>query len=171
MNPNKTSKYISYLIAFALLVGAIASCKKNSSPASYTTNKAALLAAIDSLTTVYNSTVDGTKPGDYAPGARAALDSVIALATEVSTSTAYTQQQINNALNNLLAAGTTFTSQLIQQVSSANLMGYWEFNGNGLMARRIASINDLPIREEDRKYFWPLGRRPDDHPGLSELGL
>jgi nuclear transport factor 2 (NTF2) superfamily protein len=47
----------------------------------------------------------------------------------------------------------------------------WEFNGNGLMARRIASINDLPIREEDRKYSWPLGRRPDDHPGLSELGL
>jgi nuclear transport factor 2 (NTF2) superfamily protein len=47
----------------------------------------------------------------------------------------------------------------------------WEFNGHGLMARRIASINDLPIREEDRKYFWPLGRRPDDHPGLSELGL
>ena len=47
----------------------------------------------------------------------------------------------------------------------------WEFEGNGLMARRIASINDLPIREEDRKYFWSLGRRPDDHPGLSELGL
>jgi uncharacterized protein len=47
----------------------------------------------------------------------------------------------------------------------------WEFNGNGLMTRRIASINDLPIREEDRKYHWPLGRRPDDHPGLSELGF
>ena len=47
----------------------------------------------------------------------------------------------------------------------------WEFDRNGLMARRIASINDLPIRESDRKYFWPLGRRPDDHPGLSELGL
>ena len=47
----------------------------------------------------------------------------------------------------------------------------WEFAANGLMAHRIASINDLPIREEDRKYFWPLGRRPDDHPGLSELGL
>ena len=47
----------------------------------------------------------------------------------------------------------------------------WEFDGHGLMARRIASINDLPIREEDRKHFWPLGRRPDDHPGLSELGL
>jgi len=47
----------------------------------------------------------------------------------------------------------------------------WEFNENGLMQRRIASINDLPIKETDRKYHWPLGRRPDDHPGLSELGL
>lgn len=47
----------------------------------------------------------------------------------------------------------------------------WEFDQNGLMRRRIASINDLPIKEGERKYFWPLGRRPDDHPGLSELGL
>jgi hypothetical protein len=47
----------------------------------------------------------------------------------------------------------------------------WEFNTDGLMAHRIASINDLPIVEADRKYFWPLGRRPDDHPGLSDLGF
>jgi len=47
----------------------------------------------------------------------------------------------------------------------------WEFNEQGLMQRRIASINDLPIRETDRKFHWPLGRRPDDHPGLSQLGL
>ena len=47
----------------------------------------------------------------------------------------------------------------------------WEFADSGLMQRRIASINDLPILESDRKYHWPLGRRPDDHPGLSELGL
>ncbi|MFX1674452.1 nuclear transport factor 2 family protein [Paraburkholderia sp. A2WS-5] len=47
----------------------------------------------------------------------------------------------------------------------------WEFDENGLMARRHASINDLPIREADRLYRWPLGRRPDDHPGLSDLGL
>ncbi len=47
----------------------------------------------------------------------------------------------------------------------------WEFAANGLMQRRIASINDLPIEEADRKYHWPLGRRPDDHPGLSALGL
>jgi len=47
----------------------------------------------------------------------------------------------------------------------------WEFEENGLMRRRIASINDLPIQERERKYHWPLGRRPDGHPGLSELGL
>ena len=47
----------------------------------------------------------------------------------------------------------------------------WEFAPNGLMSRRLASINDLPIREEDRKFHWPQGRRPDDHPGLSDLGL
>jgi nuclear transport factor 2 (NTF2) superfamily protein len=47
----------------------------------------------------------------------------------------------------------------------------WEFDAEGLMAVRHASINDLPITEADRKFHWPLGRRPDDHPGLSELGL
>ena len=47
----------------------------------------------------------------------------------------------------------------------------WEFDERGLMRRRLASINDAPIREAERKYFWPLGRRPDDHPALSELGF
>jgi nuclear transport factor 2 (NTF2) superfamily protein len=47
----------------------------------------------------------------------------------------------------------------------------WEFDGNGLMQRREASINDVPIREEDRKFRWPLGPRPADHPGLSDVGL
>jgi nuclear transport factor 2 (NTF2) superfamily protein len=47
----------------------------------------------------------------------------------------------------------------------------WEFDENGLMRRREASINDVPIREEDRKFRWPLGPRPADHPGLTELGL
>jgi nuclear transport factor 2 (NTF2) superfamily protein len=47
----------------------------------------------------------------------------------------------------------------------------WEFRPDGLMVNRYACINDMPIREEDRKFHWPLGRRPDAHPGLSELGL
>jgi uncharacterized protein len=47
----------------------------------------------------------------------------------------------------------------------------WQFDAEGLMSRRHASINDLPIAEGDRRYAWPQGRRPDDHPGLSDLGL
>jgi nuclear transport factor 2 (NTF2) superfamily protein len=47
----------------------------------------------------------------------------------------------------------------------------WEFDARGFMMRRFASINDLPIRDADRLFHWPLGRRPDEHPGLEELGL
>ena len=47
----------------------------------------------------------------------------------------------------------------------------WEFNDEGIMRLRFACINDLPIKESDRKYHWPLGRRPDDHAGLSDLSL
>lgn len=47
----------------------------------------------------------------------------------------------------------------------------WEFDENGLMRSRFASINDLPIKESDRRYKWPLGRRPDGHPSLSALGF
>ncbi len=47
----------------------------------------------------------------------------------------------------------------------------WEFNAQGLMVRRYASINDLPIHAQERLFHWPLGRRPDDHASLSELGL
>ena len=47
----------------------------------------------------------------------------------------------------------------------------WEFDAHGLMRRRLASINDVPITETERKYRWPLGRRPDDYPGLSDLAL
>ena len=47
----------------------------------------------------------------------------------------------------------------------------WEFDAEGLMRRRIASINELPIAESERKFHWPAGARPENHPGLSELGL
>ncbi|MDG4719063.1 MULTISPECIES: DUF1348 family protein [Thalassospira] len=47
----------------------------------------------------------------------------------------------------------------------------WEFDEHGLMRHRVASINDKPITEQERLFHWPLGRRPDDHPGLSDLGL
>jgi hypothetical protein len=47
----------------------------------------------------------------------------------------------------------------------------WEFDEHGLMQRRYACLNDMPIKESERKFHWPQGRRPDDHPGLSDLGL
>ncbi len=47
----------------------------------------------------------------------------------------------------------------------------WRFDADGLMAERHASINDAPIAESARLFRWPAGRRPDDHPGLAELGL
>lgn len=47
----------------------------------------------------------------------------------------------------------------------------WEFDEHGLMRRREASINDVPIKERERKFLWPSGPRPADHPGLSELGM
>lgn len=47
----------------------------------------------------------------------------------------------------------------------------WQFDAQGLMERRIASINEHPIHESERRFLWPLGRRPDDHLGLSEMGL
>lgn len=47
----------------------------------------------------------------------------------------------------------------------------WEFEADGLMRHRYACINDMPIQESERKFHWPLGRRPDSHPGLTELGL
>jgi len=47
----------------------------------------------------------------------------------------------------------------------------WQFDADGLMERRLASINEHPISEGERKFHWPLGRRPDDHPGLSDLGF
>ena len=47
----------------------------------------------------------------------------------------------------------------------------WEFDENGLMRRREASINDVPLQESDRKFHWPLGKRPADHPGLTDLGF
>lgn len=120
---------IFLLVAGSLLIAA-ASCKKHNNTPNYNADKTALNAAIDSLTNVYNNSVEGSKPGDYAVGAREALDSVLQLAQQVSTSTQYSQQQVNNALYSLMQEATAFSNQLLQQVSAANLVAYWTFSGN-----------------------------------------
>jgi hypothetical protein len=124
-------KYIFYLVALTTVLGLFVSCsKKDSQAATYTTNKTALKAAIDSLTTVYNNSVGGTKPGQYSVEAKAALDTAISLATQVNASNSYSQQEVNNALNSLLKAGAQFSTELLQEVSVANLVAFWKFSGN-----------------------------------------
>lgn len=126
-----SNKYILLLILLgSILSGSMISCKKNNSTPDYNSDKTILKAVIDSLTSVSDTTVEGNKPGQYIPGAKTALDSVIKLGNEVYSSNTYTQEQINNALNNLLRAGNTFSTRRLQTVSPENLIGYWKFNGN-----------------------------------------
>lgn len=124
-----TIKCISrFVLAAAVLF--ITSCSKDDNPApDYNSDKTRLKQVIDSLTTVYNNSAEGSKPGQYVIGSKAALDSVLALANSVYTGS-YTQQQVNNAIANLVTAGQNFSNKLLQEVSVANLMAFWKFNGN-----------------------------------------
>jgi hypothetical protein len=127
----RTSKYIFYLVVIIVVMAGIASCKKNNNtPTTFVTNKTALQAAIDSLTIVYNNSKEGAKPGNYATGSKGPLDTALLLAKQVAASQSYTQQQVNNTLNSLLKAGQQFSGQLLQEVSVANLVAFWKFNGN-----------------------------------------
>ena len=126
----RTVKIIFYFFAIIACMGIFASCsKKDGAAPNYNSDKTAFKSVIDSLTNVYNSTNDGTHPGQYTIGSRAALDSVLALAGQVYTGS-YTQEQVNDALLNLRKAGQVFSTKLLQEVSVANLMALWKFNGN-----------------------------------------
>ena len=126
-----SNKYILlFILLGSTLIGSVISCKKNSSTPDYNADKTRLKVVVDSLTSVSDTTTEGTKPGQYIVGAKTALDSVINLGEEVLASNTYTQEQVNNAINNLLRAGNNFNTQLLQAVSPQNLMGYWKFNGN-----------------------------------------
>lgn len=117
-----------FLLAASIIF--IASCSKDDAPApNYNSDKARLKQVIDSLTTVSGKSLEGSKPGQYVIGSKKALDSVIALANQVFSGQ-YTQQQVNNSVSSLLAAGQTFNTKLLQEVSVANLMAFWKFNGN-----------------------------------------
>lgn len=124
-----TIKRISSFLLAASIIG-LASCSKDDNPApDYNSNKTRLKQVIDSLTTVSGNSVEGSKPGQYVIGSKRALDSVLALGNQVYTGS-YTQQEVNNAVGNLLGAGATFSTKLLQEVSVANLMAFWKFNGN-----------------------------------------
>jgi hypothetical protein len=104
---------IILLLSLFLLAGLvlISSCKKdNGGGGTYTTDKSALNALIDSVNTILSTTAEGNKPGEYAVGSKEILDSIVQLATDIAASDSYTQQQVDNANDNLERAVTTFNS-------------------------------------------------------------
>lgn len=126
---NKIKNSITAVIILAAVITLTQSCKKNNDKPDFNSDKSKLTAEIDSLTAVYNAAVEGKQAGDYTPGSKAALETALTLATSVKNGS-FTQQQVNNASANLLRAGTQFSVNLIQQISAANLVASWTFNGN-----------------------------------------
>ncbi|MEP6464963.1 MAG: LamG domain-containing protein [Parafilimonas sp.] len=127
----KQNIILPFFIMLAAVLIALPSCKKNNdSNSTYITNKTALNSLIDSVNSILSTTAEGTKPGEYGVGAKEALDSTAQLAMQITGSDSYTQQQVDNATSNLQRAVSTFSSHLIQEVSVANLMAFWKFNGN-----------------------------------------
>ena len=127
----RSTKYIFvFILATGVLLTLFSACSKKSSTPDYNANKASLSHLIDSLTQVYNAAVEGNKPGDYATGAKAQLDTAIVLATTVNTGSTFTQEQVNNTYNNLLLAAQQFNSKLIGEVSSEFLVAHWKFDGD-----------------------------------------
>lgn len=129
----KSSRFYVFVLAVLLLgaLGLASSCSKNddSAPAG-NVDKSKLTALIDSTTIVYNAAVEGNKPGNYAPGAKAALKTALDLANAVKNDPTYNQYAVNAALASLRRAIAAFKTALIQEVSVANLVGQWKFSGN-----------------------------------------
>ena len=127
----KQNIILPLFILLAAILFALPSCKKdNNGNSNSPADKTALNSLIDSVNNILSTTAEGSKPGEYGIGAKEALDSTLQLAMLVTASDGYTQQQINNATSNLERAVTTFGSHLIQEVSVANLVAFWKFNGN-----------------------------------------
>lgn len=120
-----------YFLLFIVALLAIISCKKdNNNNQNYNTDKTALNHIIDSATAAYNSAVEGKQAGNYAPGAKDALNKAIQLAKQVSVSAAYPQREVDNSTDNMARSLTLFYSRQIQEVSVENLIAFWKFNGN-----------------------------------------
>jgi hypothetical protein len=129
----KTNVYV--LLLSALLVGLTAvfsACSKKDDPTTptVTADKTRLSSVIDSVNTIYNAATDGTKPGTYASGSKATLKTSIDLATSTKNDASASQTSVNTAVANLRRAAATFQTSLIQEVSVANLMAQYKFNGN-----------------------------------------
>ncbi len=125
----KLKKIMTAAIMVMALAAVFQSCKKSAAKPDYNSNKTRLGAVTDSLTAVYNLAVEGKQAGDYVVGSKATLETALTLAKSVETGQ-FTQQEVNNAVANLLRAAGQFNVNLIQQISAANLIASWTFTGN-----------------------------------------
>jgi hypothetical protein len=124
-------RFLKIFAVFSLALGLfVISCSKSDSNPPPATNKTALTNAIDSGKYYINNTVEGTKPGQYTVGSKAALNTAIASATTILNDAASTQNTLDNATANMQAAINTYHGAYIQQIAVANLIAYWKFNGN-----------------------------------------
>ena len=123
-----------YLLFVWLLLGALAglaACSKNDEPPPQVAgDKTKFNAVLDSVTTVYNASVEGSKPGTYAVGSKATLKTTLDLANVAKNDASLTQLAVNSALANLRRAAVAFRNSFIQEVSVANLVAQWKFSGN-----------------------------------------
>ena len=154
----RSNKYILLLILLSgIFSGSMISCKKSSSAPDYHSDKTRLKSVIDSLTAVSAASVEGNKPGQYIPGAKEALDSVIGLGQSVYSANNYTQEQVNNALNNLLRAGNTFSTQLLQRLDQ-----------NGRLDRHVKRTGDPRTLQRLRCSEFLAARHEAGHFGFGD---
>ena len=118
------------LLFFATGCLLFAACKKNNTALNYNSDKSKLKALIDSVTAVYGKAAEGSKPGNYSVGSKAVLNTSLGLASQVNSGSTFTQEDVDNAIANLRRSTLDFQSKLIQEVSVANLVAQWKFDGN-----------------------------------------
>ncbi len=128
MNIDKKYSYSGFVVLLVLL--GFASCDKDKDQPIYDADDARITVAIDSANTIYSNATEGSKPGDYAVGAKTDLKAAIDLASATKESDTYSQREVDNATANLLRALEIFRSRFIQEVSVDNLIAQWKFDGN-----------------------------------------
>jgi hypothetical protein len=126
-----SSKLIRLVFLWSLVLGTIASsCSKDDAPPAVVADKTTLNAKIALSQTAHDETVEGSKPGQYEAGSKAALTAALTAAKAVSSDPAATQAQVNNAAANLQAALEAYLRHLIKEIAAENLIGFWKMNGN-----------------------------------------
>jgi len=124
-------KFIKATLIWTLLLGSIfTSCGKDSTPPPPPADKVALKAAIATAQGLNDNTVEGTKPGQYVVGSKAALKTALDASKLVDADANASQTSVNNTTAQLLAAIAAYQGQLIKEIAEANLIGFWKFNGN-----------------------------------------